>query len=110
MAGLSEPTACTKRYPETLTPKGRKIMLMPSTLVGLLGIVSTAVLLAADWYIWHFRHRISQPGATHHARRPVADGRHIIHVGSVSGRELVASLAPQSPNRSVVSCEQVHGA
>jgi len=85
-------------------------MLMPSTLVGLLGIVSTAVLLAADWYIWDFRHRISQPAATERARRPVAGAGHMIHARSVSGRELVASLAPQSPNRNVVSCEQVHGA
>jgi hypothetical protein len=82
-------------------------MLMPSTLVGLIGIVSTAVLLAADWYIWDFRHRIA---ATERARRPVAGSGHIIHARSVSGRQLVASLAPQYPNRSVASCEQVRGA
>ncbi len=71
-------------------------MLMPSMWAGLVGIVLTASLLAVDWYIWDFRHRISQPGVSERTRRLAADGKHIIHARSASGRELVATLAPQS--------------
>jgi hypothetical protein len=71
-------------------------MLMPSILVGLVGIVLAASLLAADWYIWDFRHRISQPGVSKFARRMPADGKRIIHARSASGRGLCATFAPQS--------------
>ncbi len=84
-------------------------MLMPSIWVELLGIVLTAGLLAADWYIWESRHRpVRQPEQeiVHH---PVAEGKEIFQVHSASGRELVATLAAQSPDRNVLPFEQAQG-
>jgi hypothetical protein len=81
-------------------------MLMPSIGAGLVGIVLTAVLLAADWYIWDFRHRIRTPEL---ARHLAVNGKQIFHIRSVSGRELVGIPAPQFPDRNVPSIEQVQG-
>ena len=44
-------------------------MLVPSTVVGLVGMALTGVLMVADWYIWDFRHRILAPGAPDKLRR-----------------------------------------
>jgi hypothetical protein len=84
-------------------------MLMPSIGAGLAGIVLTAVLLAADWYIWDLRHRISQRRTPELARHLAVNGRQIFHVRSASGRELVGIPAPQTPDRNVPSLEQVQG-
>jgi hypothetical protein len=84
-------------------------MLMPSIWVGLAGVVLTAILLAADWYIWDSRRQVSQRLAAQPAHCLVAEGKQILHVPSASGRELIATLAPQSPDRNVVSFEHVHG-
>jgi hypothetical protein len=84
-------------------------MLMPSMWVGLAGILLTAILLAADWYIWDSRHQVSQRLAAEPAHRPVAEGKQILHVPSASGRELIATLAPQPPEWNVGSLEHDHG-
>jgi hypothetical protein len=81
-------------------------MFTPSMWVGLAGIGCTLILLAADWYIWDPRYRISQRYAPRGAGQAVADDKDLIHVPSASGRELVATLAAQSPNCSVA--EKTH--
>jgi hypothetical protein len=73
-------------------------MLTPSIV---LGMSLTTILMAADWYIWDPRRRISQRGAPEIGRRPVADAEHIIHMPSASGRELIVSLPPENANRNV---------
>src|SRR5260370_31341938 len=89
--------------------KWRKSMLtlMPSMSVGLVGGVLTAILLAVDWYIWDFRYWISRQRAPELA--PPADGKDVIHVPSASGRELVVTLAPQSPDWNTLPVHQVEG-
>jgi hypothetical protein len=84
-------------------------MLVPSIWVGLAGIALTAILLAADWYIWDSRHRVSQPLAAEPAHRLVAEGKQMLHVPSASGRELIATLAPQPGSERPCSLEHVHG-
>ena len=78
-------------------------MLIPSMWVGLAGTVLAVILMAADWQIWEFRYRISRQRQSGLADRMVADSRHIFHVPSASGREMVATLAAQSPYRDVQS-------
>ena len=82
-------------------------MLMPSMLVRLVGITLTAILMTADWYVWAFRHRISRHGAAEFAHRRLADRKHVVHARSASGRELVATPAPQPAERNALYLEQV---
>ena len=84
-------------------------MLMPSIGVGLAGIVLTAILLAADWYVWDSRHRSSRRPAAEPVHGLLAESKQILHVPSASGRELIATLAPQPTDRSLGSFEHVHG-
>ncbi len=89
--------------------KWRKSMLrlMPSIDVGLVGGVLTAILLAVDWYIWYFRYRISPQPAPDPT--PPPDGEDIIHVPSVSSRELVVALVQQCPEQNALPVHQVEG-
>jgi hypothetical protein len=77
------------------------LSLLPSMGVGLVGGALTAIVLAADWYIWDFRYRISL------RRGPELDslGNARIHVPCASGRELVVNL--QSVERKIPSVPQV---
>ncbi len=84
------------------------LMLIPSMYVGLIGIGLTAILLAADWYIWDSRYWISQQCAPELVQSIVANGKKAIHVPA-SGRELVATLAPPSPEPNALSLHQVQG-
>jgi hypothetical protein len=73
------------------------VTLMPSACVGIVGIVVTAILMAANRYIWDFRYwaarqRASALGRTAHTER-------LIHLPSASGRELVVNLAGPSPEQ-----------
>jgi len=63
---------------------------------------------SADWYIWDSRYWISQQCAPELAPSSVADGKGAIRVPSASG-ELVATLAPPSPERNTVSLHPVQG-
>jgi hypothetical protein len=71
-------------------------MLISSIDVGLAAIVLTAILLAADWYVWEPRYRISHPWGLDLANRPVADGKRQIQPRRAAGGGLVAALASQS--------------
>jgi hypothetical protein len=72
----------------------RKIMLnlVSSIRVGFVGTLLTAVLLAADWYIWKLRYQMSRRPVT-----PPPDGDGVMHLPSASGRELVVTYAPEAP-------------
>jgi hypothetical protein len=77
------------------------LMLLPSIGVGSVGSLITAIALAADWYIWKFRYRISSgPVAT----RP--GNNDISHVPSVSGREFFVSCAPEQVGTDIPSVHQ----
>jgi len=56
-------------------PNGRTLMLiwLPSMCVGFTGVLVTAILLAADWYIWDPRYWISHRCVP--KRGPVPGGR-----------------------------------
>ncbi len=77
--------------------------LLPSMGVGLVGSVLTAIVLAADWYIWDFRYRISRRRGPE--LDPPGDSKDVIHVPSASGRELVVNL--QSVERKIPPVDQV---
>jgi hypothetical protein len=79
-----------------------------SMLAGLSGVVLTALLAVADWYLWGSRHQISQRVVPAASPRPAAGVEHQIHIRSASGRELVASLASPAPDRTVTPVEQIH--
>ena len=66
--------------------------LLPSIGVGMVGSALTALVLAADWFIWDFRYRISRRRGPE--LDPPEDGQDVIHVPSASGRELVVNLEP----------------
>lgn len=83
---------------------------MPSMLAGLSGVVLTAILMAADGYLWGSRHQVSQRIVPAAGTRLAAGVEHQIHVASASGRELVASLASCAPDHNVMPVEQIHGA
>ncbi len=65
--------------------------LMPWILIGLTGIAVTAILAAAEWYIWDSRYRLAarfQAGSGAPAGR-----KDVIQVPSASGRDVVVTLA-----------------
>jgi len=68
-------------------------MLVPSTVVGLIGMALTGVLMVADWYIWDFRHRISAPGAPESMRRSTAARGEPFRARSGACRKFMARLA-----------------
>ena len=72
----------------------RKLMLsfLPSIGVGFVGSMLTVIVLAADWFIWDFRYRISRLRGPELG--PPGDGKDVIHVPSPSGSELVVNLEP----------------
>jgi hypothetical protein len=72
---------------------------LPSMFAALVGIVFTAILLAAEWYIWDFRYGLFPQRAPEIANS--------IHVQSASGREVVVIPAPQPPYRNIVPLFQV---
>jgi hypothetical protein len=77
--------------------------LMPTMGVGYVGALITTIAMAADWYIWKFRYRIS--------RRPLAappKNEDVIHASSASGRELLLIPAPQ-PVNSDIAARQIKG-
>jgi hypothetical protein len=82
----------------------RKIMftMIPSMGVGFTGSLLTAIAMAADWYIWNFRYRMRRG-----LLAPPPDGRHVIHLPSASGRELVINPAPQSADWDVPNLHQI---
>jgi len=82
------------------------LTLIPSMFVGSVGVVLTAILLAADWYIWNFRYWIFRKRASELVTP--AEGKDIIYVPSASGRELV-TLAPQSLDRNTPPLHPVEG-
>ena len=71
----------------------------------LLGTAFTAVLLAADWYIWEPRYRmISGSWEPHPGRRILVGGKDLVYAQSASGREVVATFtAPSLPGDVLVS-------
>ena len=64
--------------------------LLPSIGVGMVGSALTAIVLAADWFIWDFRYRISRRCGPE--LDPPGNAQDVIHVPSTSGRELVVNL------------------
>jgi hypothetical protein len=62
--------------------------------VGLVGSVLTAIVLAADWFIWDLRYRISRQRGPQ--LDPPGKGRDVIHVPSASGRELIVNCNPSN--------------
>lgn len=85
------------------------LTLMPSIWVGLAGIALTAILLAADWYIWDFRYWTFGRRAVELAPIRAADGREVIHVPGAFGREVVVVLAPRSADRITLPLHRVEG-
>ena len=83
-------------------------MLMSSMSVEVVAIVLTAILLAADWYIWDPRYRISRPCGTDLANRLVTQRKDKIHSRSAAAGALIAPVDPQSL-QSNVRAEPVQG-
>jgi hypothetical protein len=73
--------------------------------VGLVGSVITTIVLAADWFIWDLRYRISRERGPE--VEPPGDAEDVIHVSSASGRELVVNL--QSVEPKIPPVHQVEG-
>lgn len=68
------------------------VSFLPSMGVGFAGGMITTIVLAADWFIWNFRYRISRLRGPDLG--PPGDGKDVIHLPSASGRELVVNLEP----------------
>ncbi len=58
----------------------------------LTGIVVTAILATAEWYIWDPRYRFATRFQAEFGAR-TADRRDVIQVPSASGRDVVVTLA-----------------
>jgi hypothetical protein len=82
------------------------LTLMPSMTAGFVSALVTAVALAADWYIWDFRRRLSPQPMLELAAPP--QGKESFHLPSASGREVVVTLAQKSFEQTPVSAAQVH--
>jgi hypothetical protein len=82
------------------------LMLMPSMTAGFVEALVTAVALAADWYIWDSRRRLSSRRRLELAAP--AQGKEIIHLSSASGREVVVTPAKESFGQTPVSAIPVH--
>ena len=85
------------------------LTLIPWMFVGLLGIVVTAILLAAEWYIWGSRYRMSAQLALRPAGVRTSNDEDVIQVPSASGRQMVVTLAAQLPDLDTLSIHQVRG-
>ncbi len=83
------------------------LTLIPWIFGGLIGIVVTAILLAAEWYIWDPRYRIAAQITPGLARVRTADHEDVILVPSASGRDVVVTLAAQFPDRKTLPVHQV---
>lgn len=73
------------------------------------GIVVTAILLGAEWYIWDSRYAISTQFPLRPERVGIANDEDVIQVASASGREVVVTLAAQLSNRDTLAIHQVRG-
>ena len=78
---------------------------LPSMGAGLGGSLLTTIVLAADWFIWDFRYRISRRRGPE--SDPSGDGRDVILVPSASGREVVVNLVAQSVEGKIQPVHQV---
>jgi hypothetical protein len=96
VSGSSQST-CGTSY----SSKWRKMMLMlpPSMGVGIVGSLVTAIVLAADWYVWDFRYRISQQNVSQGDRSP--GDKNVIYVPNASGREVVVNVVDRFPDRNI---------
>jgi len=82
------------------------LTLIPWMFTGLTGVVITAMLAAAQWYLWDSRHRtaaqlpagLAQLHTTHH--------EDVIQVPSASGRDVVVTLAAPMPVRNSLAAHQ----
>jgi hypothetical protein len=103
---LAQTLGQRKRLHHKQSTKWRKTMLtlMPSMTAGFVSALVTAVALAADWYIWDFRRRISPHRAAELAS--TARGKEVIHLPSASGREVVVIPAQQSFDQTPIPAVQ----
>lgn len=83
------------------------LTLIPWMFAGLIGIVVTAILLAAEWYIWDSRYTMSAQLAPGLARVHTAHHEEVIQVPSASGRDVVVTLAAQLADRNSLAVHQV---
>lgn len=76
----------------------------------LLGTAFTAMLLAADWYIWEPRYnKVSGSQEPRPGHRIFPGGKDLVYAQSASGREVVATFtAPFLPG-DVLASGAVHG-
>ena len=75
------------------------LTLIPWMYAGLIGIVVTAILAAAAWYIWDPRYRIAEQLSHGPAQGYTAYHEEVIQVSSASGRDVVVTLAAPLPDR-----------
>jgi len=97
LASGSSKSNCSTNYPT----KWRKLMLtlLPAMGVGIVGSLVTAIVLAADWYVWDFRYRISQQSVSQVAPSP--GDNNVIYVPSASGREVIVNVVNRFPDRNI---------
>jgi hypothetical protein len=76
-------------------------MLTSSMLIGLAGIVLTAALMAADWYVWEPRYRGLSAAAPELSHR--AEGSGSVRPRGIAGGQRVASFAPQTAPANVLA-------
>ena len=75
------------------------LTLLPAMGVGIVGSLVTAIVLAADWYVWDFRYRISQQSVSQVAPSP--GDNNVIYVPSASGREVIVNVVNRFPDRNI---------
>ena len=74
----------------------------------LLGTAFTAMLLAADWYIWEPRYRkISGSHEPRPGHRIFPDRKDLVYAQSASGREVIATFTAPSMPGGVLSSGKV---
>ena len=83
------------------------LTLIPWMFAGLIGIVVTAILLAAEWYIWDSRYTMSAQLAPALARVHTAHHEEVIQVPSASGRDVVVTLAAQLADRNSLAVHRL---
>lgn len=74
---------------------------------GLTGMMATAILLVAEWYIWDSRYRIAAHLASGVAHVRTANDEEVIQVPSASGRDVVITLAAPLPDGKSLAVHRV---